>query len=74
MYDGPTLHELLDSMAGEHHTMSAITSMGHFKMWLREREVQLVGQARAEGEPWDRIADALGRSRDVMDLLYKGRR
>lgn len=74
MYDGPTLHELLDSMADEHYTMSALTSMGHFKMWLREREVELVGQARAEGQPWDDIADALGRSTHVMDLLYKGRR
>lgn len=67
----PTLHQLLDVAATDLSTMAALTALGDLKVWVREREVDLVTMAREETHTWVDIAHALQRDLSTMDLLYR---
>lgn len=68
------LHSVLDAIDHpELATMQALQALGELKVYLREREADLVIRARQESRSWVDIAAALRRSPDLMDLLY-GRR
>lgn len=65
------LHELLDAMFNDFlNPMEALKAWGQLKDALREREVELVRQARAESRPWSDIAQALKRDENVMSILF----
>ena len=68
------LHSVLDAIDHpEMATMQALQALGELKVYLREREADLVTRARQESKTWEAIAHALRRSPDLMDILY-GRR
>ena len=68
-----TLHDTLDDIVHAVTPLEQLTSLGVLKGWVREQEADLVIRARRESIPWADIAVALGRSPDLMDILY-GRR
>lgn len=68
-----TLHETLDDIVTADTPLEQLTSLGLLKGWVREQEADLVIRARRENVTWADIAVALGRSPELMDILY-GRR
>jgi hypothetical protein len=67
----PSIHGLIeDACSPGVSTIDALEALGELKAHIREREVELVHDARQQGETWADIAAALQRDPSLMDLLY----
>jgi hypothetical protein len=68
------VHELLaDALSPGVSTIDALEALGELKVHIREREFELVRDARLQGEDWHDIAVALKRDPSLMDMLYGDR-
>ena len=68
--DLDVIHRLVERVEHEHSTMGALEALGYLKMWARDREIQLVQQARRESQTWVLIGEALQRDPADVGFLY----
>lgn len=66
-----TLHAHLNMMFDDaERPLDSLDACGALKEHLREREVHLVRQSRAEGATWEEVGAALGYDAELMEMLW----
>jgi hypothetical protein len=62
---------VIEALQRRYAVATRLRAVGEMRQWLEELEPALVAGAREDGQSWEAIADALGRSKQAVWERYR---